>query len=369
MQEQVGTQSVRAAVIGLGWAGEQHLKGYKQLPGVEVLAIAGLEQDRGRELCETYAVPDYYVNYEELLARNDIDAVSVAVPNYLHAPIGIAALRSGKHVLCEKPLALNGDEAQQMVDAAEEAGRVLEVAFNYRKRGDAVVLKRYIDEGHLGRVYYAKAHWMRRSGIPGLGSWFTRKAMAGGGPLIDLGVHVLDLAMWLMGEPEVRSVSASTYAELGPRGRGGRVGMAAKFGEGSATPYEVEDLATAFIRLQGGVTLSLEASWATYSSAVDDFGVVLYGTEGGAEIEVKNYGWERTLNIFTDVGGVPADIQPRVTRGEGHSGVVRDFITKIRTGQAPLSGGREGLRRARIIDACYASATEGQEIEFAAGTG
>ncbi len=369
MQEQTGAKPVRAAVIGLGWAGEQHLKSYQQIPGVQVLALAGLEQDRGQALSTTYNVPDYYQDYKELLARTDIDAVSIAVPNFLHAPIGLAALGAGKHVLCEKPLALNGDEAKQMVDAAAEAGRVLHVAFNYRHRGDSQILKRHIDAGGLGRIYYAKAHWMRRSGIPGLGSWFTSKKMAGGGPLIDLGVHVLDLAMWLLGEPEVRLVSASTYAELGPRGRGGRVGGQTKFGEGSVAPYEVEDLATAFIRLQGGVTLLLEASWATYSSAVDDFGITLYGTEGGAEIEVKNYGWERTLRIFTDIEGVPADVEPRVTRGEGHLGVVRDFIARIRSGEEQLRGGLEGLRRARIIDACYASAADGHEIDFAEGAG
>ena len=369
MQEQSAAREVRVGIIGLGWAGETHLKAYQQVPGVRVLAVAGPEQDRGQMLTSTYQVPTHYTTYEELLANAEIDAVSVCVPNYLHAPIGLAALRAGKHVLSEKPLSLNGDEAKMLVDAAQAAGRTLAVAFNHRRRGDANVLKQHIDDGGLGRIYYAKAYWMRRSGIPGLGSWFTSKQQAGGGPLIDLGVHVLDLAMWLLGEPEVRSVSAAAYAELGPRGRGGRVGGSTKFGEGSIAPYEVEDLATAFIRLEGGVTLLLETSWATYSSAGDDFGVVLYGTEGGAEIDVKNYGWEQTLQIFSDVGGIPADIRPRVIRGDGHLGVVRDFITSIRTGEDPLRGGLEGLRRTRIIDAVYASALQGHEIEFSAGTG
>jgi predicted dehydrogenase len=369
MQDQSSPQPLRVGIVGLGWTGEQHLLAYKQIPGVEVMALAGLEQDKGRELCATYGVPELYSGYEQIIERADIDAVSVCVPNYLHSPIGLAALRASKHILVEKPLALNGDEAKAMVDAAAEAGKVIQVVFNQRRRDDAAVLKRHIDEGGLGRIYYAKAHWMRRSGIPGLGSWFTSKAMAGGGPLIDLGVHVLDLAMWLLGEPEVKSVSASTYAELGPRGRGGRTSGMVKFGQGSAAPYEVEDLATAFIRLKGGATLHLEASWATYSRFGDDFGVVLYGTEGGAEIDVKNYGWEQTLRIFNDVGGVPADIVPRVARGEGHLGVVRDFVDTVRTGQDPLRSGLEGLRRARIIDACYVSAEQGREIEFPEGTG
>jgi predicted dehydrogenase len=359
MQESAG-KPLRAGVIGLGWAGEQHLKGYLQIPGVQVMAIAGLEQDRGQQLISTYNVPDLYASYEELLQRDDIDAVSICVPNYLHAPIGVAALQAGKHVLCEKPMALNGQEAKTMVDAAEQAGRVLQVAFNYRRRGDAIVLKRHIDAGGLGRIYYAKAHWTRRSGIPGLGSWFTSKKLAGGGPLIDLGVHVLDLSLWFLGEPAVRSVSAATYAELGPRGRGGFPGATKT---GNSASYEVEDLATAFIRLEGGVVLQLEVSWAAYSSAGDDFGVTLYGTEGGAEIDVKNYGWQDTLRIFGDVGGVPADIRPRILRGEDHTGVVRDFVATIRSGEEPLRGGLQGLRRAQIIDACYLSAEQGHEVE------
>ena len=365
MQKQQQTKPVRVGVIGLGGIGAAHLKAYAQIPDAQVVAGAEPALERGREIAKTYEIPDLYAGYEELLARDDIDAVNICVPNFLHAPIGLAALRAGKHVLCEKPLALNGDEAQTMVDAAKAANRVLQVAFNHRRRGDAQVLKRHIDEGGLGRIYYAKAYWMRRSGIPGLGSWFTSKQRAGGGPLIDLGVHMLDLAMYLLGEPEVRTVSASTYAELGPRGRGGHQSWVKSAGDNT---FEVEDLATAFIRLQGGVTLLLEASWATHSSAGDDFGVVLYGTEGGAEIDVKNYGWEGTLSIFKDVGGRPADIKPRVTRGEGHIGVIRDFLASIRSGEEPLRGGLEGLRRARIIDACYASAEQGREIALPAGT-
>ncbi len=359
MTEQSALKPVRVGVLGLGFAGETHTKAYRQIPGVSVVAIAGLEEERGRQLAAQYEIPDFYPNYEEIIARDDIDAISIGVPNYLHAPIGLAALQAGKHVLCEKPLALDGVEAKAMVDAAEKAGRVLGVAFNYRRRGDSIVLKKHIEEGGLGRIYYAKARWSRRSGIPGLGSWFTSKQMAGGGPLIDLGVHVLDLAMWFMDDPQVQSVSASTYAELGPRGRGGR-DMGSKFGTNSA--YEVEDLATSFIRLRNGSTLLLEASWAAYSSAGDDFNITLYGTEGGAEIDVKNYGWENTLRIFSDVGGIPADISPRVRQGEGHLGVIREFIHSIRTGTDQLTGGLEGLRRARIIDACYVSASQGHEI-------
>lgn len=352
-------RALRVGVVGLGYAGETHLKSYLQIPGVEAVALAGLEKERLQRLGATYNVPHLYADYQDLLARDDLDIVSVCAPNYLHAPITIAALEKGRHVLCEKPLARSSAEAEAMVQAATKANRVLEVAFNHRQRGDVQVLKHHLDSNSLGRIYYAKASWMRRRGIPGLGSWFTSKHMAGGGPLIDLGVHVLDMALYLLGEPQVVSVSASTYAELGSRGRGG---SAFSDKQHVDSIFEVEDLATAFLRLEGGGTLLLEASWATHSSAGDDFGVTLYGTDGGAEIAVKNYGWEDTLRIYTDIADVPAEVRPRVGKGEGHLAVVRSFIDAVRGSDWAAHTGLEGLARARIIEACYTSAHEAREV-------
>ncbi len=361
MSSEEHTKPVRVGVIGLGFGGKSHLKGYKRLPNVEVVALAGFEEEKLASLGKTYEVPNLYRNYEELLACDGLDAISIGVPNYLHAPIAIAALEQGRHVLCEKPLARSGAEAEEIVQAAIKANRVLQVVFNYRTRGDVQVLKRYIDEGSLGHIYYAKAYWVRRRGIPGgtMGSWFINKEMAGGGPLIDLGVHMLDMALYLLGEPDVTTVSASTYDELGKHGQGMNKNSK-KYGAGSS--FEVEDLATAFLRLSTGGTLLLETSWATHSSASDDFGIVLYGTEGGAEIRVKNYGWEDTLRIYTDVADVPAEIHPKVYPGEGHQQVVREFIAAITNGNWSLHNGSEGLRRSRIIDACYSSAQQGREV-------
>lgn len=350
-------QPIRVGLVGAGTIGDVHLRAYSQIPAVQIVAIADAQPERLEQFGRIFNVPDHYVDYLDLIARDDIDAISVCTPNQYHAPITIAALEAGKHVLCEKPLARSYAEGRGMVDAAGKAGRILKVAFNHRERGDVKVLKSYIDVGELGHIYHAKATWMRRSGIPGVGGWFTSKEMAGGGPLIDLGVHVLDMALYLLGEPKVASVSAATYSELGPRGRG-NWGEYRLTGSGG---YEVEDLATAFIRMVDGSTLLLEASWAVYGKSADDFGVTLFGTNGGAEIEVKNYGWENTLRIFTDVVGVPAEVQPRVNKGDGHLGVIREFIDQIRSGDWAYNG-EQGLYRTLIIDACYTSAIERREV-------
>ncbi|MBE2270742.1 MAG: Gfo/Idh/MocA family oxidoreductase [Anaerolinea sp.] len=357
MQTQSSPEKLRVGVVGLGWAGETHLKSYLNVPNVEVVALAEPQEARLQQVGRLYEVPNLYTDYRELVERDDLDVVSVATPNHLHMPVTVAALNGGKHVLCEKPLARSGAESRQMVEAARAAGRVLEVAFNHRQRGDVQILKQYVDEGGLGRIYHGKATWMRRSGIPGMGGWFTSREMAGGGPLIDLGVHVLDMILYLLNEPKVVSVSAATYAELGPRGRGGR-GDTVRVGA-----YEVEDLATAFLRLADGGSLLVEASWAVYGKAGDDFGVTLYGTDGGADITVKNYGWEDTLTLYTDTAGVPSQVHPRVWRGEGHQAVVRNFVNIIRSADWAAHDGSVGMRRTQIIDACYLSALEGREVK------
>ena len=215
------TDRLHAGVIGLGWAGQQHLAGYAEAADVDLVALAGMEADALQQLGATYGIPDEhrYADWRDLIDHEQLDVLSIATPTTLHAPIAVAALDAGVHVLSEKPMAEDADTARLMVEAAERNDRVLDVSFNHRRRGHVQVLKKMIDAGLLGKIYYAKAGWLRREGIPGLGSWFTRRATAGGGPLMDLGVHMLDIALYLLDEPRVRAVTAATYAEFGPRGQ------------------------------------------------------------------------------------------------------------------------------------------------------
>ena len=355
---------VRVGVIGCG-AGIFHLEGYAEEPRADVVALAGLDTDRCRELAEKFHVGQTFGDYRELLAEADIDAVSVVVPNHLHLPVTLAALAAGKHVLVEKPLARNAGEGQQMVDAAHSAGKILAIAFNRRHRHDMELVKAKVEAGELGRVYYAKAFWMRRSGIPGLGTWFTNKEQAGGGPLIDLGVHILDMALWLMGNPTVTRVSAATYAEIGPQGKGNWPGS--RFRQQAAGGYEVEDLATALLRMEDGSTLQLETAWAAYTGMSDEFGVSLFGSKGGAEIHVKDYAQTGTLRVYGDYGDAALDAAPRLVAKHGHGAIVRNFVTGILDGTPVSPSGEEGLDRVRLIDAIYRSAAEGREVEVGNG--
>ncbi|TDT79496.1 putative dehydrogenase [Arthrobacter sp. AG258] len=358
-------KELRVGVVGIGWAGQQHLKAYSDLEGIRIVSLAGMEQELRTDLQAEYAIPNGFADWQDMLDHGGLDAVSVAVPTFLHAPIAIAALERGIHVLSEKPIARNAVEGQAMVDAARKAGRVLDVAFNHRRRGDIKALKDVIDAGGLGRPYYAKASWLRRSGIPTLGSWFTNPELAGGGPLADIGVHALDYALHLLGEPKVVAVSAATHSELGPQGRGGGSRYSA---QATSHAFEVEDFASAFLRLEGGGTLLIEAGWATYRETDDLLDFTVYGTDGGAELKVHGAPFPPVgqLRVFTDTDGESADYVPPVLPGRAHDAVVEDFVTAVRDGEAAWAehDGSLALYRAQVIDACYQSALEQREVRL-----
>ena len=352
---------LRAGVIGLGWAGQQHMTAYTDAADVDLVALAGMETESLRHFAAAYGLPEEhtYADWQDLIDHEQLDLLSIAAPTTLHAPIAIAALDAGIHVLSEKPMAENADAARLMVGAAERNDRVLDVSFNHRRRGHVQVLKNIIDAGMLGPIYYSKVGWLRREGIPGLGSWFTHRATSGGGPLMDLGVHMLDIALYLLDEPPVRAVTAATYAEFGPRGKGSS-SMRKTGGQPGA--FDVEDLSTAFLRLQDGGTLLLESSWAQWISK-DQCYVTLYGSDGGASIE-----WgspddpHRSLSIWTEKDGIPATLHPNTPPDGLHTECVVDFIAKVRSGDYTNHRGKQALARALVIDACYASAEKGAEV-------
>lgn len=247
-----------------------------------------------------------------------------------------------------------------MVDAAERNDRVLQVMFNQRYRPDVRVVKRFLDDGGAGEIYHAKARWLRRDGIPGRGrKWFVTKELSGGGPLIDLGVHMLDMALYAMDEPEVIAVSGATYNRLGQR-------FVTEL-YGADTTYEVEDFGTSFIRLADGRTLELEASWATYREDGDLINLTLFGERGGVEMQTKRYDPTHAVRFYTDAGGVPAEIIPEVPASgstPGHQRAAELFVERVLSGDFAAHRGEEGLLRTWILDAIYRSAAEGREIRL-----
>jgi predicted dehydrogenase len=355
--------TLRVGVIGVGWAGQRHIAAYDALPEAQVVAIAGLEHDVRSALAERHGIEHHVERWQDLVELDGLNAISIAVPTFLHAPVAIGALERGMHVLCEKPIARTMAEADAMVEAARRAGRVLDVAFNHRRRGDIQRLKGVIDAGRLGRPYYAKAWWLRRSGIPTLGSWFTSAELAGGGPLVDIGVHVLDYSLFLLGNPAVTAVSASTYDLLGRAGFGSDP-ASGKTGAKTSAAFDVEDLATVFMRLEDGGTLLVEASWAAHRADGDEFGITLYGTDGGAELIVDDYAPSGSLRIFTDDDGVAVATPVAAEPGRGHDAVVEQFAATIRSGDWSDHDGSGAAELARVVDACYESAAEQREVRL-----
>ena len=348
-------QPLRVGVVGLGWAGRTHAESFQALPDAEVVAIAGKEADLAAEVATRLGIPATYPDWTDMLDAGGLDVVSIATPNSLHMPIAVAAMKAGLHVLCEKPLAADAEQAAAMVACAEDTDRVLETVFNHRNRGDMALLRQIVGEGGLGDIYYAKAAWMRRRNYT-IRGWFANRELAGGGPLVDLGVHMLDMLLTLLGEPEITRVTGSTYAELAPP-------WLLAQGRDPAT-WQVEDLATGMLHTAGGATLLLEASWAVHGPyADDDMSIHLHGSRGGASVRVQDY-VTGPVRLYHDVAGQPAEVVVTPGASTGHLTVVRDFVEVVRTGDWAQHRGHAGLVRSRVIDALYESARTGSEIRL-----
>jgi predicted dehydrogenase len=348
---------MKVGIIGAGnIARLAHLPGYARLPGVEIAAITDILPAKAKAMAEQYKIPKVFTDYHEMLALK-LDAISICVPNAVHAEATIAALESGKHVLCEKPMAMNTAEAQKMADTAKRVGKTLMMGFNNRFRSDAQALKARIEKGEFGDIYFARGGVIRRRGIPGWGSWFTRKGVAGGGALIDIGVHALDLTMWLMGKPEPVAVTGATYAKFGKTPQDGTGTWGVQEPDGF---YDVDDLACAMIRFANGATLMLEASWASHIERSEMF-VHILGTQAGGRLIDS----PPATKIFTEIDGVRQDIlldPPKEVGGDSHFVEIVDFVDCIENGRQPSSSAADGVRVMKVLDAIYKSAATGASV-------
>jgi len=346
---------LRCGVIGTGAIGIGHLLSLTSCPRAAAVAIAESNAQRAKEATERFKIPRSYNDFRELLDQPDIDAVTIATPNYLHAEIAIAALKARKHVLVEKPLATSAKDAARIIETAKKAKRTLMVAQNFRFNRYTQIAKMIIDKGELGEIYHARCFWLRRNGIPRIGSWFTQKKLAGGGCMLDIGGHLLDACLHLMSDFDVVSVSAQTYAKFGPRGLGEM-----DWGKGEIDPqktFDVDDCGAAFLRLKSGRTVILEASWAAYvPSDVREYGVDLFGTNAGLSL----YPARMFRNGPNGYETIHLNV-PRVPYSEDR---VHHFVGAIIEGKKPLVAMDESLQVQTILEALYTSAATGREVRL-----
>ena len=348
---------LKIALIGNGGICRgSHVENYLDDERVEVVAFCDIIEERAAALRDKY-YPNaaVYTDYKELLKDESIDAVDICTPNYLHSIIAVDAFKAGKHVLCEKPDAIDVTEVLKMKNAADEAGKVLMVIRNNRFATASKYAKKFIEEGKMGEIYCGRCGWQRRRGIPGKGGWFTTKAQSGGGPLIDLGVHMIDLAVWLMGNPTPVSVSANTYTKFADNDTSDSENS--KFGDANAQgTFDVEDLAMGMIRFDNGAVLQIEFSWASNIKEENRF-VELRGTKAG----LKWYG--NDVEFFTEDDGQLLDITPKGNMdSNGHKHNIRNFVDVILEGAEPVFKPSQGVDMIKILCAIYESAEKGKEI-------
>jgi predicted dehydrogenase len=347
------TKRLRIGIVGLG-IGRMHIEGWRQHPGAEVVAIVDADPARLAAVGDQFGIVARYASAEAMFAAERLDVVSVCTPNKFHKDLTIAAFAAGAHVLCEKPMAMNAAEGREMLAAAERAGRRLMINFSYRFSAASRGLKAQVDSGMFGEFYFGRTVWHRRRGMPGFGGWFGTKALAGGGPLIDLGVHRLDLALWLMGYPKPTWVLGSTHDPIARE-------LAARSGK----TFDVEDLAGALIRFDNGATLIVEASWAANIQEAELMETRLLGTKAGLLQKNVNEGYAFDAHVFLEKDGAQLDVHLHPPAVAAKS-AMHDYAEAILAGTPHPAGGDQGLIVMELLDAIYESARSGAPVRIGA---
>lgn len=347
---------LRVGVIGGGSISEFHVKPYLNNNAVELIALCDSNEQRLTNAGQRYGVKNLYLNYEEMLQNPDIDAISICTWNNTHAEISIAALDAGKHVLVEKPLSISVEEALAVEEAVKRSGKILQIGFVRRHGNNTKLLKQFIDQDELGEIYYAKATCLRRLGNPG--GWFSNKSKAGGGPLMDLGVHMIDICWYMMGKPKPVSVSGNTYSKLGNRSNIENLSFY-KAADYDASINDVEDLANALIRFENGASLFVDVSF-TLQAKEDELYVKLFGDKGGAEIEPE-------LVLVTEKNNTILNVTPQVDHlsfnfEQAFGNEINHFVECCIEGKEPLAPVADGVEVMKMLSAIYESARTNKEV-------
>ena len=358
----MANQQYRVAIIGAGKIVQVgHIPNFQSIPNVSVVALCDVNEERVKALAAEKNVPQTFTDYQTMLTTVKPDITVIATPNIFHKPMALAALQAGSNVLCEKPLALSHADAKEMMDLAAAKGLTLTVGSHYRWSDAIRAAKAQADAGFFGEIYAVRTVWHRRSGIPGFGSWFTRKELAGGGSLLDIGIHALDRALFIMGYPKPVTVSGVTFAKLGTQGVGlGGWGADIQKPTGNAQ-FDVDDLSWALIRFDNGAVIQLQVSWAVNNK--DQFYTEIYGTQGGASV-----GDQDQMELYTSLNGQQSDIQVKVARsGVGSYLHLTKNLVRHLDGDptAEIVTPQQALTSVKIIEGVLLSATEGREVVLA----
>ena len=350
------SKKLKIGVIGNGGISGVHLRAYSLNPNVEIYALCDINEEAMNRRAKEYNVTRLFTDVNEMVKLPELDAVSVCTWNSAHAECAIAALNAGKHVLCEKPMAINAEQAEKMKEAAEKNGKLLMIGFVRRFGNDCAIVRDFIENDFFGELYYAKTTYLRRKGSPG--GWFGDKSRSGGGPLIDLGVHVIDLARYLMGGCKPVSVYGATFHKLGDKRHIKAKADYVSDSRSKQDVFDVEDMATALVRFDNGSVLQVEASF-TLNLEKDKGTIELFGTKAGAKLDPE-------LSIYTDINGYLANVEltaPTALSFEGlFENEINHFVDCVMNGTPCRAPAEDGIMLMRILDGIYESARTGHEV-------
>lgn len=349
-------KKARIGIIGAGTvARDNQIPAFLKCEGAEVAAVFDRHIERAQTLCDRYHIPKAYDVLDDLLNDEQIDCVSICTGNVSHESLVIAAARAGKNILCEKPMAISAQEAENMKRAVEESGVTFMMAFVNRFRQESIMLAELNEQGRFGEIYHARCGWIRRRGTPS--GWFTDKSKSGGGAVLDIGVHVIDLTWYLMGRPKPVAVSGVTHKRIGAYETRSVKGWAAA--GGNVGVFDNEEAASALIRFENGASMSVDISWAINGKEEKMFSKI-YGTKGGASFRpLEIYGEEDGFLTDTVPVLVPEDTwQPAFERETAH------FVDCVLSGEKPISGVDDGVTVQRMLNAIYESAETGREVQL-----
>ena len=358
----------KIGIIGAGGMLQYHAPGFKA-GGGEIIAICDMNQEAAKKAAHTYGASHVFGDSQKMLDElSDLDAISIITPNRTHMPLALQALRAGKHVFCEKPPALNAQEVAEMKQAADDAGKTLMFNFNNRARPESYAMRSYIESGQLGTINSAQAKWIRRTGIPGFGGWFTSQAQSGGGPLIDL-LHMIDLALFYMDYPKPTHVLAQTFNNfIQDKGFKGPWGIP----DVADGVTDVESAAHGFVRFDTGQVLSFQVSWAEMNKR-EEVSVTFQGTQAGGMVRrlfgrdgIDATALDDCELYFQEHGrSVNRSVVVEECEDMGRIRSAQNFALTLEGKEAPLNTPDQALALMKIIDATYESARSGKPVEIA----